>query len=116
MSGLIFLGTAMLDRIRDFYITEMGMEIWLEQAECIILKHGNLLIGFCKREEPDTQGIITLFFDDKEEVDRYYSRFSGSSEGPPKYNEKYRIYHFFARDPEGRRLEFQKFMHDIPEI
>ena len=25
-------------------------------------------------------------------------------------NEKYEIYHFFAKDPEGRAVEFQKFL------
>ena len=116
MAGIVFLGTERLDELRKFYTIQMEMEIWLEQSECFIAKHENLLIGFCQREAPDTEGIITLFFDQVEEIDRFYIKFEKTAEGPPKYNERYRIYHFFARDPEGRRLEFQKFMHEIPGI
>ncbi|NIQ07613.1 MAG: hypothetical protein GWO20_18420 [Candidatus Korarchaeota archaeon] len=36
--------------------------------------------------------------------------------GEPKVNEKYQIYHFFAEDPEGRTIEFQHFLHEIPEL
>jgi len=116
MAGLVFLGTGDLDMIKDFYVHDMEMNIWLEQAECIILKHENLLIGFCQRDHIDIDGIITLFFDTREEVDRYYQKFQNISEGPPMINERYRIYHFYAKDPEGRRLEFQRFLDDVPKI
>jgi hypothetical protein len=115
MSGIIFLGTQELSVIKEFYLNKMEMEIWLEQGDCFIARHGNLLLGFCQREEPDLNGIITLFFNSEDEVDKFYEQFSKDSEGPPKVNEKYRIYHFFAKDPEGRRLEFQRFLHPIPD-
>jgi hypothetical protein len=102
--------------MKEFYTRKLEMEIWLEQAECCILKHGNLLLGFCKRDVPDVQGIITLFFESNEEVDRFYSRFRDSAEGAPIINERYRIYHFFTHDPEGRRLEFQRFLHELPRF
>ncbi|MGA1822359.1 MAG: VOC family protein [Thermoplasmatota archaeon] len=116
MSGIIFMGTADLENIREFYVNEMEMSPWLEQGDCFIARHGNLLIGFCQRSEPDLQGIITLYFDSNEEVDRFYEKMKGAAENPPVINSKYRIYHFFARDPEGRRLEFQRFLHDIPAV
>ena len=116
MAGLVFLGTRDLDLIREFYAEKMEMEIWLEQAECFIVKHENFLLGFCKREKADIDGVFTLFFDSNEEVDRYYEKFKSVAEGAPKINERYRIYHFYAIDPEGRRLEFQKFLHEVPEI
>lgn len=116
MAGLVFLGTRDLKKTRDFYIDMMEMEIWLEQAECVILKHENFLLGFCQREKADIDGIFTLFFDEEKEVDRYYERFKDLAEGPPKINDRYNIYHFFAMDPEKRRLEFQKFLHEIPNI
>ena len=31
------------------------------------------------------------------------------TEAPPKLNERFGIYHFFARDPDGYRLELQRF-------
>jgi hypothetical protein len=31
-------------------------------------------------------------------------------------NDRYRIYHFFATDPEGRKLEFQAFLHCVEKL
>ena len=44
------------------------------------------------------------------EVDEEYEKFKDVAEGAPEVNEKYRIYHFFFRDPEGRMLEAQRFL------
>ena len=117
MSGIVFFGTNKLDELKNFYINEVGCDIWLEQADCIIFRHGNFLLGFCRRAEADITGIVTFFFDSREEVDRFYKKFSSTAENPPAENEKYRIYHFFTRDPEGRKVEFQYFLHpvDMPE-
>ncbi len=112
MSGLIFLSTRALDETVRFYTSRLGMEIWLEQEDCTILRHGNLMLGFCQRETTDACGIITFYFASRGEVDDRYERLKDIADGPPKDNPKYRIYHFFLRDPEGRRLEIQKF-HDI---
>jgi nitroreductase len=35
------------------------------------------------------------------------------AEGEPKRNDRYDIYHFYARDPEGRSIEFQAFEHPL---
>jgi hypothetical protein len=109
MAGIVFLSTRDMGSISDFYIERIGMEKWMEQEDCIILKHGNLLLGFCQRDRADTCGIITFFFETEREVDEYYRIFRDCAESPPKLNDKYNIYHFFCRDPEGRRVEFQKF-------
>lgn len=119
MSGIIFMGTHKLNEIRTFYLEHVGTELWLEQEDCIVLKHGNLLLGFCQREECDTSGIITFFYPTTMEVDDKYEQFTrsgfkGTIEGRPIENGKYRIYHFFARDPEKRRIEFQTFLHPLP--
>lgn len=89
------------------------MELWLEQADCIILKHGNLLLGFCQREEPDTQGIITFVYENTDQVYNMYKKFRAEAMAEPVVNEKYNIYHFFAKDPEGRLVEFQNFLQQV---
>ena len=109
MSGLLFLGTARLDELKQFYLNTIGCELWLEQADCAILRHGNFMVGFCSREHVQNDAMLTFFFDDREAVDRMYERLKDLAEAPPTVNEKYRIYQFFARDPEGHRLEFQYF-------
>jgi hypothetical protein len=69
-----------------------------------------MALGFCQRETPDVCGIITFWYDTEQAVDERYESLRDLADGPPILNEKYRIYHFFLRDPEGRRLEIQKFL------
>lgn len=113
MAGIVFLATKNIDRIKDFYIKRINMIVWLEQHDCIILRHGNLLLGFCQRNRIDKDGIITFFFREKSDVDKIYERLQDIAITEPKYNEKYKIYHFFAKDPEDRLIEFQHFRHHI---
>ena len=55
---------------------------------------------------------ISSFNKTKKEVDDLYKNLFPSCP-PPKENERYNIYQFFAEDPEGRTLEFQHFLHPI---
>lgn len=111
MAGIIFFKTKELNKIRRFYIERIGMEIWLEQADCVIFKHGNLLLGFCQRDECDTQGIITFFYENTDQVYDMYKKFRLEALSEPIVNEKYNIYHFFIKDPEERLVEFQTFLN-----
>lgn len=109
----MFFGTNNLMELKDFYKIKVGCEVWLDQGDCIIFKNGDFLFGFCERNETDKEGVITFFYDNKEDVDRFYEKFKTTAAAPPSTNEKYRIYHFFAYDPEGRKLEFQYFEHPV---
>ena len=113
MSGIVFLKTKNMPEIRKFYEERVGMQLWLQQAHCIILKHGNLVLGFCESEESDIPGCYTFFYETKEEIDRRYEEFKDCAEDEPKVTEEYQIYHFFAKDPEGRKVEFQQFLHHL---
>ncbi|MBB6482107.1 nitroreductase family protein [Spirochaeta isovalerica] len=113
MSGLTFHRSTKYKETISFYREKIGMSIWLEQGGCTILQKGNFLLGFCDRDEADTEGMITFFFETKEEVDLYYRKFKESAAAPPKITEQYRIYHFFTKDPEGRNVEFQTFLHPV---
>jgi hypothetical protein len=113
VAGLFFFKTRMLDEIVRFYLDRAGMEIWLRQKDCVILSHGNLLIGFCQRDTSETEGMITFFYPSKEEVDRIFAKLRDIATTDPIENQQYRIYQFFAVDPEGRALEFQAFLHPL---
>jgi len=113
MSGIVFYGTKDLPGIKDFYLSRVGMKLWLEQADCVILKHGNLLLGFCQREDCEKAGIITLFYRTKEEVDLLHGQLGDRALEEPLEAPKYGIYRFFATDPENRTLEFQSFLHPV---
>ena len=110
MPGIVFFSTKRRDDIVDFYTSRLAMTIWIEQEDCTILERDNLVLGFCQRESAEIGGIICYWVQSRKEVDEAYKRLADVSEGPPVENEKYRIYHFFLRDPEGRRLEVQKFL------
>jgi len=92
------------------------METWLEQPGIAILRHGNMLLGFHRQAEADTQGMFTFFYASQAEVDAMHERLKDVADDRPRDNQKYRIYHFFAKDPEGRSVEFQQFLHavDVP--
>jgi predicted lactoylglutathione lyase len=111
--GIVFFKTGDLKNIQSFYQDEIGCEVWLDQGGCLIFRYDNLLIGFCQAEQSETEGVITFFFLKKEEVDRCYKQFHHLAESKPKENQRYRIYHFFIRDPDGRLLEFQHFLHPV---
>jgi hypothetical protein len=102
--------------VRTFYTERVGMAVWLEQPGIAILRHGNLLVGFHRQPTSDLDGLITFFYETRAEVDEMYARLHGIATGEPKENPKYQIYHFFAIDPEGRKIEFQQFLHPVPEI
>ncbi|MDH4156021.1 MAG: nitroreductase family protein [candidate division Zixibacteria bacterium] len=113
MSGIVFLRTSRIDTLRDFYLDRVGCQLWLDQGDCVIFRHGNLLFGFCERDESDRQGLLTFFYDTQADVDAIYRSLQSVAVSPPVMNEKYRIYHFFAHDPDGRQVEFQTFDHPI---
>jgi nitroreductase len=113
MSGIVFFATRELEKVRSFYADLVGTQEWLDQGDCVILAHGNLKIGFHATGKADIDALITIFYPDRSGVDAAYARMAAVADAPPNLNERYRIYHFFARDPEGRRLEFQSFEHDL---
>ncbi len=113
MSGIVFFKTKMLEQLKEFYTYQIGCEIWLEQADCALFRHGNFIFGLCQRDEHDAGGMLTFFYETREEVDSMYEKFKDIAVSEPAHNEKYEIYQFFARDPEGRMLEFQYFDHPV---
>jgi nitroreductase len=115
MSGILFLKTRQLEVLREFYTEQIHCDIWLEQKDCVIFKHGNFLFGFCLRDYVESQAMLTFFFRHKETVDAMYAELKPMAIGEPRYNDKYRIYQFFARDPESRMVEIQWFDHPVAE-
>jgi len=111
--GIIFFSTQKLDRLKEFYINRLGSEVWLDQGACVILKFGNMLFAFCESQQMTKDGLITFFFKSKADVDTAYEELKDIAVSPPKENKKYAIYHFYAKDPEGRSIEFQYFMHPV---
>ena len=113
MAGIVFFKTCVRKQLIEFYTSTFNMLIWLEQADCTILQHGNLLLGFCSHDEIERAGIITFVYTTKKEVDQKYQMLKNCALDSPKINTKYQIYHFFAHDPEKRLVEIQAFLHPV---
>jgi hypothetical protein len=113
MAGIVFFKTNSIGKLTEFYTERIGMAVWLRQEDCIILRHGNMLLGFCTRPEIECSGILTFFYQTQREVDVMYERLRDVATTQPRINEKYGIYQFFAEDPEGRALEFQYFLSPV---
>ncbi|MCP4710501.1 MAG: VOC family protein [Planctomycetes bacterium] len=113
VGGIVFFNTLDLAGMKEFYMERVGCELWLDQGSCLIFQHGNQLLGFCQGRSVQKEGVLTFFYLEKALVDRIYEKFKESAESAPKMNAKYKIYHFYAKDPEGRSLEFQYFDHPL---
>ncbi len=116
MSGIVFFATTILDKLKEFYSGLPGCRLWMTQEDCLIFRHGNFLFGFCEREKAQTDGLLTFVFESREEVDQIYEKFKNISENKPDFDSKYQIYNFYAKDPEGSRLEFQYFENPVAEF
>lgn len=116
MSGIVFFGTRALDGVVAFYVDRLGATVWLEQPDCTVLKYDNQLLGFCDREAAETMGTITFVVEDPAAVDALHDELADVARGPPRENERYEIYQFFADDPEGRTVEVQTFLHPTPPV
>ncbi|MDY0126710.1 MAG: NAD(P)-dependent oxidoreductase [Candidatus Cloacimonadaceae bacterium] len=116
MSGIIFFKTANLSAAKEFYEGVLGMKLWKDQGKCLIFQQGSMKLGFCEGEVSETSGTITFVYDSATEVDERYARFQKIATGKPEYSEYYKIYHFWAKDFEGRSLEFQCFMQPEQQV
>ncbi|MHA2028605.1 MAG: VOC family protein [Candidatus Kariarchaeaceae archaeon] len=118
MAGLVFVKTKELDKIVKFYTETIKCTKWVSQPDIEILKHENFIIGFHDSDSIDSAGLFTFFYDTTDKVDAMFTILKKLDLvlTKPRENKKYKIYNFFAKDIEGRNLEFQTFLHDLPPI
>ncbi|GMV89081.1 MAG: hypothetical protein AMXMBFR81_20120 [Chthonomonas sp.] len=111
--GITFLPTADLEATHRFYSGVLGLDLVLDQGSCRIYRVvGTSYWGFCERAAPTApeQVVLTVCSDD---VDARHRRFESSglpTDGPPRTHAAFGIYHFYARDPNGYRIEVQRFL------
>ena len=101
-------------RSRHFYEEALGLTLVLNQGDCCILSiTDTAYLGLCQRAEPrETPGLLLCFVTDAvdEQVAALVSA-GATLEQSAKNNEKYGIYHAFLLDPDGHRLEVQRFQN-----
>lgn len=115
---ITFVPTTDLAACAHFYETIIVLPLAIDQGTCRIYRvsEGGYL-GFCQSDAAppaDDRLILTLVCDD---VDEWYARLQTqgvATDGPPRENLEYRVYHFIARDRDGYNLEFQRFLDPFP--
>ncbi len=113
-----FIYVGNMSRSADFYSRVLGLKLRLDQGTCRIYQVApGACLGICARKEGGVrrdavkEGVILTLVTDK--VDDWYERLRGEGVrilDPPRINEKFQIYHFFLEDPDGYKLEVQKFL------
>ncbi len=115
-----FFYTNDLEAVAHFYEQVLGLPLKVDQGACRIYQvTQDAYLGFCQRDRPLAPGpdaderplIVTLVTQD---VDGWYDHLRQKGiafEKPPAVNAKFHIYHCFLRDPDGRLIEIQRFLH-----
>ncbi len=113
-AGITFCYTDNLARTAEWYERVMGLELAVDQGKCRIYRvAGQGFLGFCERAAVGINHddvVLTFVTDD---VDAWYDRLRSMGaivSGQPETSETFGIYHFYARDPNGYRLEVQRFL------
>ena len=109
---ITFLPSADLERSRAFYEGSLGLELVVDQGTCHIFAVADgAFLGTCQRDAMEaTEGVIFTFVTD--DVDGWCTRILDAGErieSGPTHSAQYGIYHAFLRDPDGHRLEIQRF-------
>lgn len=108
-----FLRSPQPARSFQFY-ESLGLRLALDQGGCRIYQVSpSAYLGVCEGTTPDPLGSLCLTWV-VEDVDGWFERFvqlGVPTDGPPRENPAYQIYHFFATDPDGYRLEVQRFLN-----
>lgn len=108
------MGTDNLKETDNFYRNVLGLELYKDQGKCRIYKiNKGASIGFCTHisiAADEKSPILTLIVDN---VDIVYEKIKAKgieTEGMPKENKEFKIYHFFLKDNNGYTIEIQKFL------
>ncbi|MGC9778612.1 MAG: VOC family protein [Candidatus Heimdallarchaeota archaeon] len=120
-STITFLQTNDLKKTSDFYEQNLQCKLILDQGQCRIFETSkNAYIGFCSHdflEKNQNTVCLTFVCNSKEEVDIWYEKLKEKKvpiKACPAENQKFKIYNFFATDPNGISIEVQYFLHKFP--
>lgn len=108
---------------RDFYERDLGLALVRDQGACLIFRVspggylGVCQAGYDGRDDPlphDDRWIETIVIDDVEALHRRLLAYGAEVDGPPRHNARFGITQFFVRDPDGYRVEVQRFDDPLP--
>ena len=112
---ITFLGTKDLKKTSNFYQKGLGLTLYKDQGVCLIFNINNQSkIGFCEHMEVihnEKSPILTLVTKKVDEAYEKLINYGLEIVEKPKINHKFKIYHFFFKDPNGYTIEIQKFLY-----
>ena len=110
-----FVYSANFEEVIRFYEQSLALSLVLDQGACRIYRvAGEAFLGVCRASDnrpAEPTGIILTFV--TQELQAWHKRLVAAGvqvDGEPRENPRYRIEHFFAHDPDGRSIEFQRFL------
>lgn len=114
---VMFLPTDDLQKVIDFYEGVLGLELVRDQGLCRIYRTGpTSYLGFCNRGysiPTDYRVVITLLIEDVDGVYKLLDASGIQTESTPALSERFNVYQFFVRDPNGYLLEVQRFIEPL---
>lgn len=112
-SQITFYYTQKYDETIKFYKNILGLKAVLDQGNCTVFEvTENAYLGFCHSATP-VQTADAIFTFVTSEVDEWYESLVAKGvkfTKAPEVNEKFQIYHTFMIDPNGYKLEIQRFL------
>ena len=112
---ITFINVLDLDRSHQFYHELLGLDFVLDQGDCRIYRvTGDAYVGVCKRPQNIQAPGSFLFTLVTPQVETEVQRLDAAGvtiEVPTQENSTYQITQAFVLDPDGYRLEIQRF-HD----
>jgi catechol 2,3-dioxygenase-like lactoylglutathione lyase family enzyme len=114
--SVVWVYTEDLEATSRFYGTMLGLSVVLDQGGCQIFRMGaSGFLGVCRvrpgRQVEPKGVVITFVTPDVDAWHRHLLEHGVQPEGPPENKPAFNIYGFFARDPNGYLLEFQRFLN-----
>lgn len=118
LNGVItFLPTHDLTATHHFYADLLHLPLVRDQGDCRIYRvTATAYVGFCLRASrpvPPESIILTLLVEDVEAVYAGLLAQGAADDHAPRFNATYRIIHAFVRDPNGYRVELQRFLDPL---
>lgn len=116
-SNIMFLPCEDLKETVAFYTGIIGITVNQVMGDCVILDSGYGYLGFCNYGDgrPLAQGICISFNEeDTAGVDRMYAKILKTAPEilveKPKQHDRFAVYSFFLKDPNGYLVEIQKIL------
>ncbi len=113
---VIFVYSSDMERSAAFYRDVLGLREVLDQGQCRIFRTaGEAFLGICRTRKGRSvtrDGVVLTFVTD--DVDGWHRRLVEHNLevlGPPSESAEFKVYGFFARDPDGHLIEFQRFLN-----